>query len=373
MKKDYYKILGLTDSDRKLDDDSFAKVLKKAYRKLCLKYHPDKFNSKSDKEKKEAENKFKDITEAYSVLNDVEKRKKYDMFGTVDDIPYSNNSESDLDEFLRHFAQSDIFGNPFGRTNQGYKRNTKQRGSDKRLKINITLRELYDGGTKKVSFKLKKACPHCGGSGLGNYGKYTDCPYCNGTGIEVEKHITPTGYIASQHVCSHCNGSGKTVVNGCHHCNGTGIVDDVVTLDVRIPFVTDCEKEYVKRGGGNMGQHNGISGDLYLSYSITNNVDDFYLSSSDPFDIIKHENVKLIDCLVGNDIKIKHINDKMIKCHINECTPNDSYITINGEGLPKPDGTRGNLKVIIRQVFPKALTDDERKLLNKLKKSNNFK
>ena len=372
MKKDYYKILGLTDADKKLDEDSFSKVLKKVYRKLCLKYHPDKFASKSDDEKKQAEDKFKEITEAYSVLNDAEKRKKYDMFGTVDGGGYNN--DSDIDEIFRYYANAaNPFGNPFGESDGFRQGSTRQRGSDKKLKINISLKELYEGGNKKVNFKLKQTCPKCGGSGLGEYGKYNDCPYCNGTGMEVERRVMPNGYFESRHPCSHCGGTGKTVVNGCSHCGGTGVVENVITMNIDIPFVTDCGKEYVRRGGGNMGQHNGICGDLYVTYHVTNDVDGFYLSSDNPFDIIKHEDVKLIDCLLGCDINITHINGKKIKCHVDKCTPTNSFITVKGEGLPKPDGSRGDLKVVIRQQFPSSLTDDEVKLLNKLKKSTNFK
>lgn len=375
MKKDYYEILGLSDSDKKLDNDSFSKVLKKAYRKLCLKYHPDKFASKSDEEKKQAEDKFKEITEAYSVLNDAEKRKRYDMYGSVDGNGYGDyEGDSDLDEILRRYANAaNPFNNPFGEGGGFRQGSTKQRGSDKRLKINITLKELYEGGTKKINFKLKQACPQCGGSGLGKYGKYNDCPFCNGTGVEIERRVMTGGYFESRHACSHCGGTGKTVVNGCSHCGGTGVVENTITMNIDIPFVTDCNKEYVKRGSGNMGQHNGISGDLYLTYNITNDVDNFYLSSDSPFDIIKHEDVKLIDCLLGCDLDIVHINGKKVKCHVNKCTPNNNFITIKGEGLPKPNGDRGDLKVVIRQQFPSELNNDEIKLLTKLKKSNNFK
>lgn len=374
MKKDYYEILGLTDSDKSLDGNEFSKVLKKAYRKLCLKYHPDKFTSKSDEEKKQAEDKFKDITEAYSVLSDAEKRKKYDMFGTVDGNGfYSDGGDSDIDEILRHFAKTaNPFNNPFGNSHSR-SHHTKQRGSDKRLKINITLKELYEGGNKEIKFKLKRPCSHCNGSGLGKYGKVSDCPYCGGSGLKVERRIHSGGYFESRQICPHCGGTGKTVVNGCTHCGGTGVVDDIVTMNIKIPFISDCDKEYVKRGGGNVGNHNGTCGDLYLSYEVSNDVDNFYLSNSSPFDIVKHEKIRLIDCLLGNDIKVTHINGKEINCHIDSCTPNDSFITIKGEGLPKPDGTRGDLKIVVKQLFPTTLSNDDIKILNKLKKSVNFK
>lgn len=373
MKKDYYEILGFSDSEKKLQGAEFDKLLKKKYRKLCLQWHPDKFAGKSEEDKKEAEEKFKEITEANTILSDSDKRKQYDLFGTVDGNGGGYSSNFDMDEVFRHFAEETGFGggfNPFGHQRSNEQR--VSRGSDKEVRINLTLEELFKGGSKSVSFNLKQACSHCNGSGLGSQGKVTSCPHCNGTGYETITHRSAMGFVRESHPCSHCGGTGRIVINGCSHCNGTGLEDKKVTMDVKVPYITDCGKRFVKRGAGNAGEHNGINGDLYVSYNVLNNDESFYIEENNVFTLVKEEEVKLIDCLLGADITVKHIDGRNIKCHINECTGNGFYYTIKNEGLPMPNGGRGDLKIVIKCKMPNSLTKEEIKVLNKLKKSTNF-
>lgn len=371
MKKDLYEILGITDSEKKLQGEEFDKLLKKKYRKLCLKWHPDKFSTKTEEEKKKAEEKFKEITEANEVLSDKNKRQQYDMFGTVGDNNGSYSAGFNMDDIFRHFAGESGFGfNPFG--NQRGDEQRVSRGTDKEVRINLTLKELYEGGTKTVSFSLKQPCSHCNGSGLGNNGKIVACSHCNGSGYETTTRRTAMGFIRESHPCPHCGGTGKMVVNGCNYCKGTGLEDKKISLTVNIPYITDCGKRFIKKGAGNSGEHNGVSGDLYISYSVLNNDEDFYVEENDVFTLIKEVKVKLIDCLLGSDISIKHIDGSDIKYHINECTDNDNCYVINDKGLPKPNGGRGKLKIVVKIIMPNSLNSDEIQLLEKLKKSTNF-
>lgn len=374
MSKNYYEILGISDSEKTLQGEEFDKLLKKKYRKLCLQWHPDKFATKSEEEKKEAEEKFKEITEANAILSDSEKRKQYDMFGTVDGNGGGYSSNFDMDEIFRHFAEESGFGsrfNPFGNQRGTWQR--ESRGADKEVRINLTLEELFRGGTKTVSFNLKQHCSHCDGSGLGSQGKVVTCSHCNGTGFETITHRNSMGFVRESHPCSHCGGTGKMVINGCPHCNGTGLEDKKVTMDLTVPFITDCGKRFIKRGAGNAGEHNGTNGDLYISYSVLNNDTDFYIEENNVFTLVKEVEVKLIDCLLGTDIEIKHMDGRAIKCRIKECTDNGDYYTIRNEGLPMPNGSRGDLKIVIKCKMPNSLTKEEIKALSKLKKSTNFK
>lgn len=374
MKKDYYEILGFTESEKTLQGEEFDKLLKKKYRKLCLKWHPDKFSSKSESERKEAEDKFKEITEANAILSDTEKRRQYDLFGTVDGSNGGYSSDFNMDDLFRRFAEESGFGggfNPFGHQRTSEQR--VSRGADKEVRINVTLEELYNGGTKNVTFNIKQPCSQCNGSGLGSQGKVVACPHCNGTGYETITHRSAMGFVRESHPCSHCGGTGKKVINGCSHCNGTGIEDKKVTMNVNIPFITDCGKRFVKRGAGNAGEHNGINGDLYVSYNVTNEDKTFYLEEDNVFTLVKEVEVNLIDCLLGADINIKHINGKDIKYRINECTDNEDFYVIANEGLPMPNGGRGDLKIVIKCKMPNKLSKDDIKVLSKLKKSDNFK
>lgn len=371
MKKDYYEILGLSNSDKRLQGEDFTKVLKKAYRKLCLKYHPDKLTNESAEKRKDSEDKFKEITEAYSILSDENKRKKYDTFGTVDNnySDFGNDIDIDIDEIFSHFGGFDRFERPFNYS----KKNKVERGDDKKIRVSLTLQELYQGGKKEITFHLNRPCTYCGGSGIGQNGKYADCQYCEGQGYVVNIHRNVIGMTQEIHQCPHCGGSGKTIVNGCPHCGSSGIMDKAVTMTINIPYVTDCNKTLIKRGGGNAGKHNGINGDLYLTYNLVNDEKNgFYLSRENPYDIITSRTINIVDCLIGCKDNLRHIDGTLIEYDIKPCTNGGEYITIKGKGLPIPNGKRGDLKVLIKAKMPNKLSKEDIKLLNKLKKSTNF-
>lgn len=371
MNIDYYKILGLSEEDKKLQGKDFAKVLKKAYRKLCLKYHPDKLANESEEERKKAEDTFKKITEAYSVLNDQEKRRQYDTYGSIEGgNPYS----FDMDEIFREFARHSGFGD-YDSFNFGYTGNNKTvtKGSDKKIRVTLSLKELYLRGKKNITFNLKTKCKFCNGSGLGTNGKEIECSTCNGTGYESFIHRNVMGITKEIRPCHNCHGSGKIIINGCSHCHSSGIVDENVSMTLQIPYVTECDKTLVKRGGGNAGENNGINGDLYLIYNVDNkDKSGYFLSANNPFDIIKYETVNVIDCLIGSKLTLIHLNGETIKYTIKQCTNDRETIIINDYGLPKPDGTHGNLIIVIKTIMPSELSKEDIKLLTKLKKSKNF-
>lgn len=369
MGKDYYEILGFSESEKKLQGAEFDKLLKKKYRSLCLKWHPDKFATKSEEEKKKAEEKFKDISEANDVLSDASKRRMYDFYGTADNTNSSTEFDKYAEEFFNNFAKRNNF--------DGFDKSATfvYKGSDKEIKVNITLDELFKGGTKDISFNIKKPCSKCNGSGVGKNGKIVTCAYCHGTGYETITQRNAFGFVRESHPCPHCKGSGHSIHGECSNCGGTGIEDSTVRMSISIPNIIDSRKRFVKRGAGNAGEHNGINGDLYITYNITNsNHTDFNIDTSegDAFTLTKMVEINVIDCMIGLDTFIKHIDGRIINYNVKPCTKDGDCVIIKNEGLPKPNGGRGNLKIIIKCKMPNSLTKEDIKLLNKLKKSTSF-
>ena len=213
-RKDYYKILGITDAEKKLQGNDFVDVVKTKYRKLALKLHPDKQQGKSDKERSEAEEKFKEVSEAYDVLSDQQKRQEYDNpmsgfggfggFGGFD--PFDMMSE---------------FG--FGSRNRG-----PIKGQNMRIKINVSLLELYNGVTRKIKYNRNGICKKCGGSGKTSNTRVEKCPHCNGTG----QFVTRNGFVQTITTCPNCGGKGTWLVNPCTECHGNGLSVEEVELEI---------------------------------------------------------------------------------------------------------------------------------------------
>ena len=221
--KDYYKILGV-------DKNADEKQIKSAYRKLALHFHPDK-----NPGNKEAEEKFKDISEAYRILSDKDLRQRYDMFGTVDDNFSGNNMDAEdiFKEFFRH-SGFNPFSHGFDFDEQSQQKVVS--GTDKVLHINVTLSEIYNNVEKNIKYTVNRPCKKCGGSGSKSGGTAT-CQHCHGTG---QMHIRQThqfGYMEQIVTCPHCNGTGISVQNPCANCKGTGLHFEEETLTVKVPTI----------------------------------------------------------------------------------------------------------------------------------------
>lgn len=361
-KKDYYKILGLSND---ADDDA----IKKAYRKLAVQYHPDKQVGKTEAEKKNAEEKFKDINEAYQVLSDKEKRQKYDMFGTTDDS-FSNYSASDIDEiFKRAFGEGNRMRSPF-ETFFGGGENVKTKGTNIRLNVKLKVSEVYKNVEKTVKYDRFVLCQHCGGTGAED-GKLNVCSHCKGSGQFVKTQRTPFGYSQEITVCPYCGGTGSLPENVCKHCGGKGIVRKEDSYKFVIPNGLSNNVYFTVDNGGNFSK-DGIPGDLVLYFQVEPE-NGISVDTKNPYDLVCSVDIPILDCITGCEAKIKHVDGKTYKFNVKQGATDGFIVKLKNKGLVDRFGKRGYLNIVIRQKMPNSLTKDEKNAIDKLKKSKNFK
>lgn len=348
--KDYYEILGV---DRNVSDEE----LKRSYKKLALKYHPDR-----NPNDKEAEAKFKQINEAYSVLSDSQKRQQYDTFGTVDDMGGMDMNPDDI--FAQFMKMHRGFG--FGFDDEPQERVFK--GRDKVLKVNVTLKEVYNNVTKDITYNVNRKCPKCNGSGS-KTGKVEECPHCHGTGQIHNRQQFGNMITDNITSCPYCNGLGKVVKNKCPHCNGTGVVESKDTLKITVPNIYDVIQQSFKHKGGGHACENGlgINGDLRFTFNLVND-NEYEIDTNNVLNIVKKVKVPLIDCLLGCSLSVSHLDGKTYSITLNECTPNGKTYRLQGKGF-KVGRYVGDLYIKIEQIMPNKLTEEQRKILNKLKKN----
>lgn len=352
-KKDYYEILGVS-------KDSSQEEIKNAYRKLALKYHPDVNKSK------EAEEKFKEITEAYAVLSDPEKRKQYDIYG--EEGIHAQYTDEDLfrnvnfDDIFRGFGFNfdDIFRTFFGNYG-GYRQESLDLGYD----LDLTLEDLSSDKPKLIELNRIDPCPVCKGSGLEPGGKWVTCPECNGTG---QKRVVKRAGFASfvtVSICDRCHGTGKVADRPCRSCGGTGKIRKNVKIEVKVPAGIDDGDQLRIKGEGNFG--NGRRGDLYLTVHIVPH----QKFRKEGQDLVSTLSVNFLDAILGNEIETEGLNGEKIKVKIKPYTQPDDLIKIKGKGLPKPHGFgRGDLIFKVKVTLPTNLNDKQREILEELRRIN---
>ncbi len=368
-KRDYYEVLGV-------DKSATADAIKKAYRKKAIQYHPDKQQDKSEAEKKEAEDKFKEAAEAYSVLSDPDKRARYDQFGHAGVGGAAGGGFSgegmDINDIFSMFG--DIFGgggfSGFGGFGGGGGRTqqTRYRGSDLRVKVKLTLQEISTGVTKK--FKLKKyvACSHCNGSGAEGNATET-CPECKGTGRVIRTQQSIFGMMRTETACPRCGGEGKIIKNKCPHCNGDGITMGEEVVEVNIPAGVVEGMQLSMRGKGNAGKYNGVNGDLLI-----------LIEEEKHPQLIRDENNLVYNLLLdiptatlGGVAEIPTI-DGAARVNIDAGTQPGKVLRLRGKGLPSVNGYgRGDIVVNVSIYIPETLSKDEKKCMENFKNSENFK
>ena len=367
-KRDYYEVLGV-------DRNASANDIKKAYRKLAIQYHPDKQHDKTDAEKKEAEEKFKEAAEAYSVLSDADKKARYDQFGHegLGGAGGFSGAGMDMNDIFSMFG--DIFGGRggfggFGGFGGGSSNAAPQkfRGSDQRVKVKMTLQEIANGVTKK--FKLKKyvPCTHCGGTGAEGNATET-CPDCKGTGRVIRTQQSFFGMMRTEAVCPRCNGEGKIIKNRCPHCNGDGVVMGEEVVEVQIPAGVMDGMQLSMRGKGNAGKRNGIPGDLLILVEEESHPD----LIRDENDLIYNLLLDIPTAILGGFAEIPTI-DGRAKVTIDPGTQPGKVLRLRGKGLPTLNGYgKGDIVVNISIYIPEALSKDEKKAIENFRKSENFR
>ena len=347
-KRDYYEVLGL--SKGASEDD-----IKKAYRALAKKYHPD-----LNPGDKDAEAKFKEVNEAYAVLSDADKRAKYDQYGHAAFDPTAGfGGGADFGDF--GFDISDIFSSFFGGGASGGRRRGAVRGDDISVRLTLTFEEAVFGCKKDVSYQKIQKCAECGGSGAAKGTSPKTCPTCKGTGQVRTQQRTPFGVMQSSRPCDACRGTGKIIETPCKKCRGSGYERVSKKLEVTIPAGIDNGQRIVLRGKGSDGEGGGAAGDLVIVVSVRSH--DIF--ERDGYDIYCEVPITFAEATLGAEIDIPTLEGKM-KYTIPEGTQTGTVFTLRQKGIQNVNyKTRGNLYVTVTVEVPKNLTTDQKNLLSK--------
>lgn len=364
-KRDYYEVLGI-------GKGASAEEIKKAYRKMAIKYHPDK--NPGDKE---AEDKFKEAAEAYDVLSNPDKKARYDQFGHAG----MNGSAGggfgggfSMEDIFSQFG--DIFGGHFGGFGGfgGFGSQTRggrrvSRGSDIRIRVKLDLKEIAHGAEKKVKINKQVACKACSGKGAKSEADIATCPTCKGTGQVTRMTQTFLGTMQTASVCPTCNGDGKTITNPCSACSGSGLVKDAEEITFKIPAGVAQGMQLTIQGKGNAAKRGGVNGDLLVVIEEETHPE----LQRDGNDLIYSLFVSVPDAILGADAEIPSVDGKL-KIKIEPGTQSGKILRLRGKGLPDVNGYgSGDLLVYIQVWTPKKLDKQEKELLEKLKSSQNFK
>ena len=351
-KRDYYEVLGVS---RDADDAA----LKKAYRQLAKKYHPD-----TNPGDKEAEAKFKEASEAYAVLSDPEKRRQYDQFGHSafenggaggGGFDYSNMS----DIFSDIFGGGDIFGDLFG---GGRRRssNGPMRGADIRASVRITFAETVTGTTKKLDITLKDPCPKCGGSGAKPGSHPETCPKCGGKGQIVYTQQSFLGMVRNVQTCPDCNGTGKVIKDKCPDCYGTGYISSRKTIEVTIPAGIDDGQCVRIQGKGEPGTNGGPRGDLLVAVMIS--ADPVF--KRDGYNIFSDVVITYPTAVLGGEVRVKTV-DGEVGYEVKPGTASGTKVRLRGKGMPtlRNKAVRGDHYITLIVDIPQRLNNDQKEAL----------
>lgn len=346
MAKDYYNILGV---DRNASDDD----IKKAFRKLSMKWHPDRHANDSEKDKKEAEEKFKEIAEAYGILSDKEKRDKYDRFGDADapDMSgFGNFGGMSTDDIINMFAGrhgggrfsgfGDMFsGHGFGRQ----QREVVTPGTDKVFNMALSIEDIFNGTSKDLEYEIDIRCGHC--NGQGGSGVET-CSYCHGTGMMTETQRQGYTIIQNSYPCPHCHGTGKTVKDKCTYCNGTGFTKSKRKEKITVPAgVLEGQAIRIDGGGNESKSPKGQNGDLIIQFVYKIDKSKYAIVNKGMGPIVYEKvDIPYYDCILGANKTIVLPNGKKVKYKVEENTKSGDTIVLKGEGI------NGNDYIIIVNI-----------------------
>ncbi|HEX37834.1 MAG TPA: molecular chaperone DnaJ [Candidatus Cloacimonetes bacterium] len=362
-KRDYYEVLGV-------DKNASESEIKSAYRKLAMKYHPDK-----NKNDKEAEEKFKEAAEAYEVLSDKDKRQRYDQFGHQGVQSDFGSGGFTWENFTHANDFSDIFGDignifetffgggggGFGFGGRAQQQAAMNRGGDLKLSLSLTLEEIAKGVTKRLKVNIKQPCDVCNGTGSAD-GKVNTCPQCGGSGRVKQVRQSFFGQMSTITTCPQCNGTGQSIQNKCSKCNGDGRISSVKSIKVDIPAGVS-DGQYLKlRGQGHAGKNGGPAGDIIVYIKEKKNE----LFDRDGQDLICTFPISVTDAVLGNTIDVPTLKGHA-KMKIPSGTQSGKVFRLRGQGLPYVNSSRkGDLYVKIIVVIPNKLSSEERELYSKI-------
>lgn len=352
--KDYYEILGVS---KTASDDE----IKKAYRTLAKKYHPD-----MNPGDKKAEEMFKDVNTAYAVLSDPEKRANYDRFGeegvngTGGAGGFGGFGGFGGRGFSGDFDISDIFGDIFGGSTR--RRNGPVRGDDLLYRITVSFEEAAFGCKKEIKYNKVDKCSDCGGTGAAKGSTVKTCSRCGGSGTVKTQQRTPFGVMQSSTVCPDCGGKGTIISNPCKSCRGTGSVTVSKTLEVSIPAGIDDGNRISLRGMGNAGKNGGTPGDLFIEVSVRPHA----IFQRDGSDIKCDIPITFAEAALGAQINVPTLEGEPVTYNIPEGTQSGTVFTVKGKGIPNISG-RGRGNIVFRAVVevPKSLTSEQKDALRK--------
>jgi molecular chaperone DnaJ len=361
-KRDFYEILGVSRNASEAE-------LKKAYRQMALKYHPDK-----NPNNKEAEDKFKEAAEAYEVLSDPDKRSRYDQFGH-DGVKNSGGGFGggmSMDDIFSHFG--DIFGGAFGSSFGGYggggqRQRRVNRGTNLRVKVRLTLEEINTGVEKKLKVSKYVGCTYCKGTGAEGGSAYNTCTTCRGTGQVTRVTNTFLGQMQTSSTCPSCGGEGQTIQHKCVHCAGNGVIKGEEVIPVNIPAGVSEGIQLSVSGKGNAAARGGVPGDLIIQIEEA------------PHDELQRDGNNLMydlylsfpDAALGTSVEIPTLEGKA-RIKIESGTQAGRLLRLKSKGLPALNSYgKGDLLITINVWTPKNLSRQEKETLEQLQHSDNFK
>ena len=375
-KRDYYEVLGVAKT-------ASADEIKSAYRKLALKWHPDRWVNGSDAEKKTAEENFKEAAEAYSILSDPDKRAKYDQFGFAAEQMGGGGAGGfdfggmDINDFLRNiFGGSfgfDFGGGGFGGFSGfggGDSQPRTQRGRDIRTSVKLTLEEIATGCEKEISLERARPCPDCGGKGAKSEADIKTCPTCGGQGRvrQQTRSLFGVGYTIG--ICPQCQGEGKVISNPCRRCNGTGLERRRELVRVRIPAGVENGMQITIRGEGHAAPHGGVNGDLLV---VINEVQHPQLQR-DGNNLFYTRIISVMDAMLGCEVSVPCL-DGSYKVKVEPGTQSGTVVKLRGKGLPAVQGYgrgTGDLYVKFQVWVPHKLSRSEKEALEQMRSSSSF-
>jgi molecular chaperone DnaJ len=360
-KRDYYEILGIS---RGASEDE----IKKAYRKMAIKYHPDK--NPGDKK---AEENFKEAAEAYEVLSTPDKRQRYDQYGHAANASSASGGGGghygggmDMNDIFSQFG--DIFGGGFGGGGSSRGGRRVNKGTNLRVKVKLDLQEIANGADKKIKVAKYVSCHTCHGSGAKGSGGAETCRTCHGSGVQTQVRQTILGAMQTQTTCSACGGQGSVIKEKCGTCHGDGIVRGEEVIEIKIPGGVAEGMQLSVSGKGNAAQRGGINGDLIVVIEEEEHPE----LKRDGHNLFYECHINFADAALGTSVEIPTVDGK-VKIKIDPGTQSGKVLRLKGKGLPDVNSYhKGDLLVNINIWTPQHLSSDEKKMVEKLRESKNF-